>query len=838
MLSILSRRLVWSLGLLLILTLGVRADFVCMQQCRETIFAEENLLEKFPAHKSGNVTETTDEKGVLWTVDAPSEGNTATNAVIWGVTLDQTQPLPIFISGESRNLTAQVAGLGGDYSLCVDAIYTDGTPEWGIKASFDGSKEWKTESTFFLPSKPIKRLTFYCLFRLKKGTVQFRMPTLRQGDPEKIGGLFHFDGLNVFRSPQVAQQVRDSQTAETQNPAPRFYLRDAGQDSDWHRLEAGKDGVYSASFAPDGQKEFELKLDSKTTECGTVFDAVKIKSLTPTDRCVTLVAAVPVPAEMTKYFDALDSSKTIEWDEVSQGRINPAGMGRLNRFPIQGVGNDSAEYWLGIDPAFPAIYRTFYNRVTNELCIAYDLGFVPENNEWELRFCHFSQEAGGLRSAWSRYMKLYPEAFKVRVSKMGVWMPFAKISEVPAHEDFGFKFMEGDTETAWDDAHNYLTFRYTEPTTWWMRLELPEGEEGENLSSEQIIDLGIAEARKIAESGKGGSYAKGWETSVMYDANQKPSGRYLDTPWCKGIVWSTCDIPGIQSPNTCEAKWSADYQERCYGKVREENDFSGVDGEYIDSSECYVTLSLNFRREHLACAKTPLTFSLKEKKPALYRGLTSFEYVHELEQKVHASNRLMMANSTPGSLSWLAPILDVMGTETDWNRNGWHPMDVRELQYRRMLCGGKPYCFLMNTDFTKFSYECSEKFMQRSLAFGMFPGYFSANASTDHYFKNPELYERDRPLFKKYVPLCKLVAEAGWEPETGVSMSSGDLLVERFGDPATDGGVYYLTVFNPTQEPIEVEFTSFRDDLKGNVDILCGEKNLGAECVMVVKITK
>ena len=204
MLPTLSRRLVWSLGLLLVLTLGARADFVCMQQCRESVFAEENLLEKFPAHKSGNVTETTDEKGVCWTVDAPSEGNPATNAVIWGVTLDQTEPLPIFISGESRNLTAQVAGPGGDYSLYVDAMYTDGTPEWGIKASFDGSKEWKTESAFFLPSKPIKRLTFYCLFRLKKGTVQFRMPTLRQGDPNKIGGMFHFDGLSVLRSPQVA----------------------------------------------------------------------------------------------------------------------------------------------------------------------------------------------------------------------------------------------------------------------------------------------------------------------------------------------------------------------------------------------------------------------------------------------------------------------------------------------------------------------------------------------------------------------------------------------------------------------------------------------------------
>ena len=27
-------------------------------------------------------------------------------------------------------------------------------------------------------------------------------------------------------------------------------------------------------------------------------------------------------------------------------------------------------------------------------------------------------------------------------------------------------------------------------------------------------------------------------------------------------------------------------------------------------------------------------------------------------------------------------------------------------------------------------------------------------------------HERDRDRFRKYVPLCKLVAEAGWEPIT------------------------------------------------------------------------
>jgi hypothetical protein len=75
----------------------------------------------------------------------------------------------------------------------------------------------------------------------------------------------------------------------------------------------------------------------------------------------------------------------------------------------------------------------------------------------------------------------------------------------------------------------------------------------------------------------------------------------------------------------------------------------------------------------------------------------------------------------------------------------------------------------------------------------MFPGYFSADASSGHYFTRPELYGRDRPLFKKYVPLCKRVAEAGWEPLTGAVSDSESVIVERFG---WQPGVCYLTVYN------------------------------------------
>jgi hypothetical protein len=272
----------------------------------------------------------------------------------------------------------------------------------------------------------------------------------------------------------------------------------------------------------------------------------------------------------------------------------------------------------------------------------------------------------------------------------------------------------------------------------------------------------------------------------------------LNEPWCDGAVWSMNSMPGIAGEVTdFKIKWNASMRDELYGSRRK----TDLAGEYVDSSEAYVTDILDFRRDHFAAADTPLTFSPDSHRPAIYRGLIAFEYVRGIARDVHGLNKLMMANATPSSLCWLAPNLDVMGTETDWNPGGhWQPMGDEELLYRRALCRGKPYCFLMNTDFTRLSHERLEKYMERCLAYGMFPGFFSANAATGHYFERSELFERDRPLFRRWVPLCKLVAEAGWEPVTHARAGDETIHVERFGEN-------YLTVFNDSAERHEATIT-------------------------------
>ncbi|HWQ92943.1 MAG TPA: hypothetical protein VN673_14800, partial [Clostridia bacterium] len=55
-------------------------------------------------------------------------------------------------------------------------------------------------------------------------------------------------------------------------------------------------------------------------------------------------------------------------------------------------------------------------------------------------------------------------------------------------------------------------------------------------------------------------------------------------------------------------------------------------------------------------------------------------------------------------------------------------------------------------------------------------------------------YERDRALFRKYIPLLRHVTSAGWQPVTRASCSNPKIWLERYGAPF--GGAFYLTAFN------------------------------------------
>ena len=735
------------------------------------------------------------------------------------IRLEQQKPLPIVATAESR---AENVGGSADpnYSIYIDIAYQDGTRLYGQSAPFEtGSTDWQKKEVLVYPTKPIQSLSVYTLFRQHTGSATFRNLTLRE--------LTESDSAVVYDTVPLREMKKLA--PETLS----FQLRDTANRSDFFLLGTEDSDVKSKAFdvALHCRRE---ELDKKT---GAAIYFLTLKSESDADRILTLLVSYPVEAK--RFFDS-----PLRAEEIEPGReyLNTVGKtvgsnGRLSRWPFGAVESGTGGVLLGVSPDFPAFCRFGYHEPAQELFLTYDIALTKEKPTADLAFVFSRFDAkDGFGGAYNEYARLFPEAFVRRAPEQGNWMPFAKISEVEGWEDFGFVFKEGTDETAWDDEHQVITFRYTEPMTWWMRMEK---------GSPRTYEAAFEKVKKLAAEGN--RQAEALLTSGHRDENGRYVARMLDTPWCDGAVWSVNDMPGLAAGVRekkvdyseeypvagIEVKWNAEIAEKLYGPkksdlfnrlLQHENsaertaqnekiaaDFSrgtpkkGLDGEYIDSSETYLTAPLDFRRDHFPYAAAPLCYDRVSKKPGIYVGLLAFEYARGLSRDVHDRGRLMMANSTPSSLFWLAPWLDVMGTETDWNRSGrWSPMSMDELFYRRVLCGKKPFCFLMNTDFSQWSKEATEKYMKRSLAFGMFPGFFSADASTGHYFKNPDLYHRDRPLFKKYLPMVKRVAEAGWEAVPLVSSDAEQTVALRFG---SDPGERYFTVFNGGQTTKKVTLT-------------------------------
>ena len=372
-------------------------------------------------------------------------------------------------------------------------------------------------------------------------------------------------------------------------------------------------------------------------------------------------------------------------------------------------------------------------------------------------------------------------------------MPFRAIKSVENWQDFGFKFKEGNDETAWDDAHGIFTFRYTEPTTWWLSMDKAHG-----TNRFTMADC-LAKVESLAA--KGDPRARAWRGSVMRDEDGARVGRVMDTPWCRGAIWLLSPLPDIAG--ICEYK--VKNTEADFAKFYAKPFPVGQDGEYIDSAEGYLTPTLDFNRAVFAASDTPLVFSSDEDhRPALFKGLSMYEYVRRTAARVWPRGRFVMANGVPGRWPWLPAYVDVGGTETQWidEEGRWRPESHRSLLYKRALSMGKPYCYLQNVDFEKFAYADMENFMRHCVAYGLFPGCFSHNASEGHYFTRPEVYNRDRPLFKKYVPLCKMLSEAGWRPvNTLVASTDSRVFVEQFG-------ARYVTVFNSARATVKVRLTA------------------------------
>ena len=688
---------------------------------------------------------------------------------VWSLALNQTEARPFTVRTEARCERGPGGTRTRAFSLYVDLVYMDGDHLWGQTADFapDPQRGWRAGTVTVIPAKPVRSASVYCLYRGLPGRVRFRAPAVRIREQADLA---------LFDAQPVA-------LGDLPRHEAGFLVRD---------VQRADDG-YAPIPVGGEAKGVRLSVVETPAADGATY-RVTVEDRTGRDRALTLVYAWPLPAGDLVFEEDPRTAVPLADNapQRSDAQAMGCGAGGLNRWPFGAVSVGGRGFALGIDTAHPAYFRTAVHPRTRLLFIAFDLGLAPEKRTAAFAFRRFTF-SGGFRGALAAYAAREPDAFKTRVPEQGIWMPFRAIKSVENWQDFGFKFKEGNDETAWDDAHGIFTFRYTEPTTWWLSMDKAHG-----TNRFTMADC-LAKVESLAA--KGDPRAQAWRGSVMRDEDGARVGRVMDTPWCRGAIWLLSPLPDIAG--VCEYK--VKNTEADFAKFYAKPFPVGQDGEYIDSAEGYLTPTLDFNRTVFAASDTPLVFSSDEDhRPALFKGLSMYEYVRRTAARVWPRGRFVMANGVPGRWPWLPAYVDVGGTETKWidEEGRWRPESHRSLLYKRALSMGKPYCYLQNVDFEKFAYADMENFMRHCVAYGLFPGCFSHNASEGHYFTRPEVYNRDRPLFKKYVPLCKMLSEAGWRPvNTLVASTDARVFVEQFG-------ARYVTVFNSARETVKVRLTA------------------------------
>ena len=702
--------------------------------------------------------------------------STARRGVIQAVTLNQTTPEPIVVELWSR--AENVSGTpSGDYSIYIDITYADRTNLWGQTAAFPtGTQDWNQRTLTILPQKPVRRLEMYAMFRNKSGKVYFR--DMKLSVLRTPSSATPFDGIPVVPKKQVMLQIRDV---------------------------AANSGFIELQGIPFG-------VIPTVRQTGQITQVTLVNS-DAQDRCLTLVYAVPVSPEGLTWCEHPRSSIAVEPNKeyvLTTSIPNVGTGGRLSMYPFAAVaGEQQGGIGVGIDLKTPAFFRTGYSSGTGELYVAVDVALTKESPMARINFVNLSFDPKHqFRGALDAYYRLFPSNFSSRTPEQGIWIPFQTPAHIENWEDFGIKFLwgVGSEGIEWGNANHCLSFRYTaEPNSRFMAIpqDLSHSYEG-----------GLEQLSRLLENAD--LWAQAFSKSGAHDPEGNFIGSIASDPWApRAVRWFQNDLPGIEG-GTFSRKWNQEIVERHHSRTGRT-----LNGEAVDSAETRAE-SLDFRRENFAAARTPLVFCQETHRPAILGGLIAFEFVREVAEEMRRHGKLMASNYTPNQLCWLVPWIDAPLQEINWNPNGqWRPASDSYMLYRRAMNGQKPYGFLMNTNFTQWSYELTERYMKRCLAYGIFPSFFSANAATNRYFDQPALYNRDRPLFKKYIPLCKLVAEAGWQPLTLATSSEPMVYVERFGSD-------YFTVFNDSQENktttlrFENAYTAFKDLVSGETKTIVG----------------
>lgn len=737
------------------------------------------------------------------------------------VLLDQTTAHPLYFGGWSRadNLTGEP---GPAYSIYLDIQYTDNTWLYGQVITFaTGTHDWEYQESYVLPARPIKTVYVYLLLRWEyTGSVWFddlmlqalptdlavfdgalvRTPqTLPDLNGQSLLNLSTGDGLDLALTQTGGAVAALALDGAPLAPAARaytggFFVRAVANGSDFVHFGGVVSQVGNALQQTASLPALGLTLTATlTTQNGHLDVSGDLGDTTGADRAITLYFALPFDASGWTWGDSLRAGRPIAGAaEFRNTTADGWSDGPFSRYPWSAVtapGSPAAGLSLAFPLDAPQQVRLVQNPATRQFYVAFDLGLSPDAT-LNPRRAHFrfliyrhtvTDGVNGMRAAGQRYYDAWPALFTRRIPPggEGIWVAFSNLDGIANLHDFGIAYHEGDlTQVPFDDGAGVSTLRYvSEPWSYWMAITDPNVN---NTDYNQV--LAYLQNQYLNGSGWAQQMAEATLNAGSFDAAGHYRYAATAAPWCNNggncAVFTVNPDPEVSVAPYTRNKAQMDWNSTVWGAY---TTVPGLDGEYIDSFLAQAPV-YNFRRAHFAAATEPLTFDPASHALGIPEMFSVYEFARWISQDVHSRGKLMMANGMFLGLPWGGDIFDFNGSEVNWYESGqFTPPNDDRLLYVRALSYQKPYGTLMNMNFDQLTYARVESYFQISLFYGIFPSMFSADASGNRYWDQPALYNRDRPLFIKYVPLIKAISQAGWRPLTYAQSSNSSVYLERYG---------------------------------------------------------
>jgi hypothetical protein len=529
------------------------------------------------------------------------------------------------------------------------------------------------------------------------------------------------------------------------------------------------------------------------------------------DRAVVLSFALPLDATNWQWWDNLRVARRVDPKTATfyAATIRYGTRGEHSLYPFCALNTDDAGIALGIPLDLPVIHRFVYDAAQKQLRVEWDLGLSPDGGTRDkghgtgqrqtstaiFRFAIYAldEPKWGMRAAADKFYRLFPESFRVRVKRFGIWMPFTDIAKIADFEDFGFAYHEGAQNPDFNRKHGIYNFRYEEPWSAWFFLP-PDA------PTDMTLEQLFAYPQKREQHPNLAEIVK---ACGVQDEQGRFSMRTEKTDpvhWAGGqtlynfLVNADPDIGRGEGRETRDGVTKAAVMDKTLQTVLTD---ARLDGIYFDGFGEWVMPNENYRRDHWRVADFPLTFSWRTKRPTQLAAFGIYEYLAYAAEQLHAAGKLVMANGFGYGFPFHAHWVDVGGNEIRWTRQR---DDFAFFDYRRVLAYRKPFLPLNNEFFDReFTGEIAEEYFRWALFYGFLPSCFAPGAGAfGNYWNTPEFHNRDRHLFRRYVPLIVRLCEAGWEPVTHAWSDNERVLVERFGR-WSDGNLHF-TIHNASDQ--------------------------------------